>query len=179
MQFTDTHSHLYVSDYDSDRREAVDRAISSGVTRMILPNVDVQSIAPMRAMQAQWPDNTRMAMGLHPTETGDDLTALNAVLKELETNRQDYVAIGEIGMDLYWDKSREDLQMQVFERQIAKAVELDLPIIIHNREALDQTIEVLEPYSGRVRGVFHCFGGTQADVEAVRRRAGDFYFGIG
>ena len=176
---TDTHSHLYLSDFDADRAQCMERAIAAGVTRLVLPNVDLDSIPRMRAMHALWPDNTRMAMGLHPTELGPDDSALQTVMAELDQHLEDYVAVGEIGVDLYWDASQAERQMRVFDAQVARAVELDLPVLIHSRNALDQTLEVLETYRGRVRGVMHCFGGTDADVDAVRRRAGDFYFGIG
>ena len=178
-QFTDTHTHPYVPEFDADRAEVMQRAHSAGVTRMILPNISVDSIPAMRALAAQWPGVTRMAMGLHPEEfdASNWQPRLQAVLDELRTNSGDYVAVGEIGIDLYWDATYEREQMEVFERQSALAQELALPVIIHCRKGLPQVLEVLERFPD-LRCDFHCFGGTADDVRAIRRR-GDHYFGIG
>lgn len=115
-------------------------------------------------------------MGLHPTEIKESWEAdLEEIIAEIE--RDDYVAIGEIGIDLYWDKTFEREQMEAFHRQIEIAISRDLPLIIHCRDGMDRAIEVLEDFDGKARGVFHSFGGTPEDVERVRR-VGDFYFGI-
>lgn len=178
MMLVDTHTHLYLPEFDADRHEVMDRAIESGVEKMIFPNVDLGTIAPMRALHEAWPSNTFMAMGLHPTEVNAEYkNQISQVLAELDGNAGDYVAVGEIGIDLYWDKTYRREQMEAFDTQVGWAVERDLPVIIHCREGLDETLEVLQNYNGRVKGVFHSFGGTQADVEAVRR-VGDFYFGV-
>lgn len=177
-RFTDTHTHPYVPEFDADRAEAMQRALASGVTRMILPNISVDSIAPMRALAAQWPDNTRMAMGLHPEEfdAGNWQQRLQAVSDELLKNRGDYIAVGEIGIDLYWDTTYEREQMMVFEAQLELAHRYNLPVIIHCRKGLPQVLEVLERFPS-LRCDFHCFGGTIDDVRAIRCR-GDHYFGI-
>lgn len=115
-------------------------------------------------------------MGLHPTEIdGNWKESLDTVMTELAAS--DYSAVGEIGIDLYWDKTYRIEQMDVFDLQVRKAIEMDLPIIIHCREGLDETLEVLSGVGGNVRGVFHSFGGSIDDVERIRR-IGDFYFGI-
>lgn len=176
--FTDTHTHPYVPEFDADRAEVMQRALDAGVTRMILPNISVDSIAAMRALAAQWPDNTRMAMGLHPEEF--DATnwqaRLQDVLDELRRHSGDYIAVGEIGIDLYWDATYEREQMIVFEQQLQLADATALPVIIHCRRGLPQVLEVLERFPA-LRCDFHCFGGTVDDVRAIRRR-GDHYFGI-
>ena len=175
MTLIDTHTHLYLPEFDEDRSQAVNRALEAGITTMILPNVDLTTISPMKSLAALYPENMRMAMGLHPTEVGpswrDDLS-----VTEAELAAGDYVAVGEIGIDLYWDKTYESQQMQAFERQVASAVEASLPVIIHCREGLPQALEVLSGFGDRVKGVFHSFGGSTADVDRVRR-IGDFYFG--
>lgn len=118
-----------------------------------------------------------MAMGLHPTEIKEDWRdVLSEVKAEFDTNRSEYVAIGEIGIDLYWDKTYCEQQMIALEQQVQWAVDAGLPVIIHCREGLDQTLEVLQAFPS-ARGVMHSFGGTADDVEAVRRVV-DFYFGI-
>lgn len=174
----DTHTHIYGPEFDSDPQTAViERAIKVGVGMMLMPNVDLESIEPMRRLNSLMPQNTRMAMGLHPTELGDDAkTTLKIVLDELARNRNDYVAIGEIGIDLYWDKSREKEQMEIFDIQLSEAEKYGLNVLIHCREALSQTLEVLQGHPA-VGAVFHSFGGSRDDVDAIRR-LGDYYFGI-
>ncbi len=174
----DTHTHLYLPEFLPSPADAVTRALDAGVTHMVFPNVDLGTIEPMRRLHEQFATQTSMAMGLHPTEVGPTwLEDIEVTDNELRTNPADYVAVGEIGMDLYWDKTHAEAQMQAFERQCRMAVELDLPVIIHCREGLEETLEVIEGIKG-LRGVFHSFGGTPEEVERIRNRAGDFYFGI-
>ena len=171
----DTHTHLYLPEFEDGGKEAVTRAMEAGVEHLVFPNVNEETVEPMRRLAAQFPENVSMAMGLHPTELGDDWQAsLARIMKEAK--KEEYVAIGEVGMDLYWDKSREQEQMQVFDAQLSLAEELSLPVIIHCREAQPQTLEVLQGHPG-VRAVFHSFGGTIEDVSEIRK-VGDFYFGI-
>lgn len=177
MELFDTHTHLYLPDFDIDGggEKAVGRAIDAGVTKMVFPNVDLASIAPLRSLASKFKGNVYTAMGLHPTEVNESWRdTLDETLANLDMDKD--VAIGEIGMDLYWDKTFEDEQMQVFEHQIGVAAECGLPIIIHCREALDQALEVLQG-APAVSAVFHSFGGTVADVERIRR-TGDYMFGI-
>lgn len=185
---TDTHTHLYMPEYGSDTdlgaaepvgSGAVRRAVAQGVDRMIFPAVDAATAAAMADLHRHFKDNTYVALGLHPTEVSaawrDHLELILETGSDLKP-----VAIGEIGMDLYWDSSHCDLQMQAFEYQCRMAVDRNLPVIIHCREGLDQTLEVLEGLRsscGVPSGVFHSFGGTSADVERIRN-LGDFYFGI-
>ena len=174
----DTHTHLYLPEFAPDPAAAVDRAVASGVGFMLLPNVDLTTIADMKRLHDSRPEVTAMAMGLHPTEVHDDWRqALDTVHKELTDNPGDYVAIGEIGIDLYWDKSFRESQMEVFREQSLWALAMDLPIIIHCREGLDEVLQVLGSLPSVPRGVFHSFGGTVDDVDRIRA-LGDFYFGI-
>lgn len=183
--YIDTHTHIYLSDFDEDNQpagsmagqaSAARRAIDAGVGMMIFPNVDLSTVNPMKKLHFLFPENTRMAMGLHPTEIKESWhNDLSKILEEFSTESS-FIAVGEVGVDLYWDKKFETEQMEAFDMQVSFAVEKDFPVIIHCREALPQVLEVL---SGRpnVRAVFHSFGGTKEDVEAIRR-IGDFYFGI-
>lgn len=179
MTLVDTHTHLYMPEFaeDGGGEAAVRRALGAGVGRMVFPNVDASTIAPMEGLAARFPDVISVAMGLHPTEVGP---GWEAVVDDMEGRLlapgAPYVAVGEVGMDLYWDASHRDEQMQALERQARLAVASGLPLIIHCREALPETLEVLSGVPG-TRGVMHSFGGTVADVEAVRRVA-DMYFGI-
>jgi TatD DNase family protein len=178
MQFTDTHSHIYLPEFEEDRAAVVQRALDANVSRMILPNIDISSIPQMKTLAAQYHDNMRMAMGLHPSEVYDNyVEVLSTIMQDLRNNTSDYVAVGEVGIDLYWDKTYEQQQMIVFEQQLTVAEEFNLPVIIHCRDGQSQALEVLSEHP-TVKAVFHCFGGTEQDVEQIRA-VGDYYFGIG
>lgn len=175
----DTHTHLYLDDFSPNPTTAVERAVQAGVGRVILPNIDSNSVDPMRRLHQSCPQVTAMAIGLHPTEvTDNDIDGqLKFVFEELSNHPSDYIAVGEIGIDLYWDKQYRDAQMAVFERQLQLASDRDLPVIIHCREGLDETLEVIQGLGRCPQLVFHSFGGTVDDVNRIRR-LGDFYFGI-
>lgn len=177
----DTHTHLYSEEFNTDTdtpETAVDRAVTAGVAHMILPNIDLQSIEPMRKLHTSRPNVTSMAMGLHPTEIKDSWREdLENVHAHLTDYLSDWIAIGEIGLDLYWDKSFESQQMQALDTQLSWAEEYSLPVIIHCREALDNILEVISDHR-KLTGVFHSFSGTDKDVDKIRAKVGDFYFGI-
>lgn len=172
----DTHTHLYLPEFEDGGVAAVNRAVEAGVGEMIFPNVDLTTIAPMKALHAQFPSITHMAMGLHPTEIGEDWRDRLAQIEEEWRSGTPYVAVGEIGIDLYWDTTFAEQQMMAFEQQLHWALESSRPVIIHCRNGLDQTLEVLQGCPG-ITGVMHSFGGTDQDVDRVRRVA-DMYFGI-
>ena len=179
MIFADTHTHLYLDDFSPENEEVVSRAIVCGVEKLIFPNVDLSTIEPMKRLHRSFPQNTFMAMGLHPTEVRENWEKeLAEIEKELKENISDYVAVGEIGIDLYWDKTFIEEQKEVFRHQAQLAVDLDLPIIIHCREGLKEILSVLREMPVKPKEVFHCFSGDIADVEAIRE-IGDYYFGIG
>jgi TatD DNase family protein len=178
MYFTDTHSHIYLQEFDEDRLAVVNRAFDANVSHIILPNIDISSISQMKALYEQYPQNMRMTMGLHPSEVYENYSeVLEYITNELKCNQKLYVAVGEIGIDLYWDKTFERQQMVVFDNQLSLANELNLPIIIHCREGLDQVLEIIKAYP-TVKAVFHCFSGTAEDISKIRA-IGDYYFGIG
>lgn len=170
--FTDTHTHPYMAD---SPRDFVTAAVAAGVDRLIVPNVDAASVGPMFDIADQFPDNIRMAMGLHPTEVKEDADDVMGQIESYFDERR-FVAVGEVGIDLYWDATFRDSQMRIFDRQLLLASRLDLPVIIHCRQGLDKTLEVLSGHSG-IRATFHSFGGTTADVERILG-SGDYYFGI-
>lgn len=178
MPLVDTHTHLYLEEFDPQPADAVRRALDAGISRMIFPNVGVDTIERMKTLHEQFPAETHMAMGLHPTEVNESASdAMAWIMEEFDSTPQQWVAVGEIGMDLYWDNTFRDSQMRIFDTQLTLAQARNLPVIIHCREALDETLEVIEGHRG-IRGVFHSFGGSERDVERIRNRAGDFYFGI-
>ena len=177
--YVDTHTHLYLDDFAPENEATVRRAISCGVEKLIFPNVDLNTIEPMRKLHDSFPQNTFMAMGLHPTEVRETWQEdLNTIENEFEKHHTDYIAIGEIGIDLYWDKTFRTEQEQVFIRQAELAVKNDLPIIIHCREGLDVIVDLLQSMDKKPQGVFHCFNGTAEDIKKIRD-TGDYYFGIG
>lgn len=179
MMLIDTHTHLYLENFNPDGggHEAVLRALAAGVGHMIFPNVDLSTIEPMEALADSFPAAVSCAMGLHPTEVGADWQETLAKIEEkFSRGTRRYVAVGEVGIDLYWDTTFRAEQMLAFERQCRLAAEYGLPVIIHCREGLAETLEVLRAVAP-VQAVFHSFGGTVEDVEAIRA-VGDFYFGI-
>lgn len=178
MDFIDTHSHLYAEEFDADRDEAIRRCFESGVNRLILPDIDATSRQAMLDMAQSDPQHFFPCAGLHPTSVGADYKAdLKAVEKMLSGDTRFY-AVGEIGIDLYWDQTFEREQFDAFATQVGWAKDLGLPIIVHIRNAIDKTISALEPLAdSRLRGVFHCFSG---DAEQARRAIDmGFMLGVG
>ena len=162
----DTHSHLYLEEFDEDRSEVVERAKLAGVKHLILPNVDLETIPSLLATKKQFPDYCSVAMGLHPTSVGNDY---QKDLQEIERLFLDEnpVAIGEVGIDLYWDKTFVKEQIVAFEQQLQWAADLHLPVIIHNREATNEILSSLRKFVGKVTGVFHCFSGNETEAKTM------------
>lgn len=163
----DTHTHLYLDDFGDDSGAAVRRALDAGVSHMIFPNVDASTVAPMKELHYRFLEETSIAMGLHPTEVrGDWLRVVREMEKELSDGG--FVAVGEVGMDLYWDKMFRLEQMEAFYAQLQIAGRLNLPVIIHCREALQETLEVIKSAQPAVPLVFHSFTGSREDVKKIR-----------
>ena len=166
--FIDTHTHLYSEEFDEDRDESIKRAHAHGILSFILPGIDSDSIEPMERLHQQYPDVTFMMAGLHPSYVKPDTykEELAIVAKQLEDNLASYVAVGEIGIDLHWDKTTLEIQKEAFRTQIQWAKKYDLPIVIHCRKGFDEIFEILDQEAGEdLRGVFHCFGGTLDQAE--------------
>jgi TatD DNase family protein len=178
MYFIDTHTHLYSTEFDSDRTEMVGNAIKAGVKKLLLPNIDVASIEPMYRLCEEFPQNCFPMMGLHPGYVNENWEQdLVIIRKALDENK--HIAIGEIGMDLYWDKTFIEEQKMAFRIQIEWAKEFKLPIVIHARDAFDEIFEILDELNdANLTGVFHCFTGTFEQVQKIQSY-GAFYFGIG
>jgi TatD DNase family protein len=165
MQLIDTHTHLYLPEFDADRDEAVNRAMSSGVVKMLMPNIDLHSVEQMLSAENRYPDICYPMIGLHPTSVKDDYNSQIDKLENLVTKHK-FVAIGEIGIDLYWDKTLLEEQVIAFRRQIAFAIEKGLPVVIHSRESFPQVFSVLDEFEGKgLQGVFHAFSGSIKDAE--------------
>lgn len=165
MIFTDTHAHLYSSQFDYDRDEMIQRALKAGVNRFFIPAIDSSYFEKMLALEKSYPNNTFLMMGLHPTHVKENVEEELAFVKKWLDCRNFY-AIGEIGIDLYWDKTFIQQQQDAFKTQIRWAKEKKLPIVIHCRESFDEIFEVLESEkSDDLRGIFHCFTGTKEQAK--------------
>ncbi|MEG0012376.1 MAG: TatD family hydrolase [Muribaculaceae bacterium] len=173
----DTHTHIYLPEFDADRASTMQRAIDSGVSHLIFPNVDIETVEPMHKLHDQFPHYTSMAMGLHPTSVNENYNkVLDTILANFEQNH--YVAVGEVGIDLYWDATFRKEQSIVFNQQLIAAKDKNLPVIIHCREGLDDILKVFSEFNGQLPScVFHSFTGTIDQVKRIRQY-GDFYFGI-
>jgi len=178
MQFVDTHTHLFSPSFEEDRTEIVQRAIKAGVETMLLPNIDVESIEPMYNLCAQFPQNCFPMMGLHPGSVDEKWEENLEVIRKNLFERKN-CAVGEIGMDLYWDKTFVNEQAEAFRRQVNWAKELNLPIVIHAREAFDEIFAIVDELNDeRLTGVFHCFTGTLEQAKKIQNYGG-FKLGIG
>lgn len=173
----DSHAHLYADVFDKDREEMLQRAKEAGIEAVVLPNIDLESIDKMFELTEVHSGMLYPAVGLHPCSVGEQY---EEQLKRLETylDREEVVAIGETGLDYYWDKTKVSLQKEALRIQIEWALDLNLPIILHARDSLDDLIDLISEYRETgLRGVFHCFTGT---VEQGRRISElDFYIGVG
>jgi TatD DNase family protein len=175
--FIDTHTHLYSEEFNEDRFTCIKQAINNGVSRFYMPNVDSQSIEGMLALEAQFPENCFPMMGLHPCSVNQSFeTELEIVKKWL--NKRRFKAIGEIGLDLYWDKTFIKEQELVFKQQIDWALEYNYPIVIHCRNAYDEIYSILAAYSSLPKGIFHCFSGNLQQAKQILD-FGNFKLGIG
>lgn len=174
---TDTHAHLYAEEFDQDRNEMIQRAIDAGVSRFFIPAIDSSCTESMYELEKNYPNNVFLMMGLHPTYVKDNyLEELQHVENELAKRK--FYAIGEIGIDLYWDKTHLPQQQIAFKRQIQLAKQYKLPIVIHCREAFDEIFEILEEEkSADLFGIFHCFSGTYE--QALQAISYNMKLGIG
>ena len=177
MILIDTHTHLYLKDFETDRDQVVANAINKGVKYMFLPNINSESVAGMLHLEEKFPDNCFAMMGLHPTDVKDDYKNELQIVEDWLSKRK-FIAIGEIGIDLYWDKTFKDEQIIAFKSQIALANKYDLPIVIHSRESMKEIISTLKSLDAKTfKGVFHCFNGTLGDAHEVIKMG--FHLGIG
>lgn len=173
----DTHAHLYAKQFDEDREEMLKRAEAVGIERFYLPNIDSESIGVMLELEAAHPDKCFAMMGLHPCSVKENYEDELAIVEKWLGQRS-FCAVGEIGIDLYWDKTLLEEQKDAFRRQINWAKDLNVPIIIHARDALDIIIKIVqEEKDERLQGIFHCFGGTPEQAQAIMDL--EFYMGLG
>ena len=179
MKFIDTHSHLYSEQFENDRTIAINEAIALGIDTILLPNISSKYTNNLLKLCNQFPENCFPMMGLHPCDVSEENfdSEMQHVEIELATNK--YIAVGEIGLDLYWDKTKIEVQKRAFIHQIKLAKKYQIPIAIHVREAFDEAIKIVESLNDNtLRGVFHCFTGSIVEAKRVIDLK-DFYLGIG
>ena len=178
MRLIDTHSHLFLEEFSEDLPQVIERARSAGITHIFMPNIDSTTIDSMLSVCNTYNDYCFPMIGLHPTSVNADYEKeLEIVARELKSFNK-YIAIGEIGMDLYWDKTFLKEQQIVLDKQINWALEYDLPVVIHCRDAFDYIYNVLEPYKNTsLKGIFHSFTGTDDEAARILEFSG-FLIGI-
>lgn len=178
MTYIDTHAHLYSEKFDEDRHEMIQRAFDQGVEKIFLPNISIDSISGMEQLVDDYPQKCYAMLGIHPCDIKKDWEVqLTEIKKHFKKDK--YIAIGEIGMDLYWDKSLQKEQSLAFEAQIKWAKEEKLPIAIHARDAFDEIFEVVDKLNDdNLTGVFHCFTGNESQAKKILDYGG-FKLGIG
>lgn len=177
MHFVDTHTHLFLEEFDFDVREVIRNATAAGVARFCLPNIDLASINRLHTLSDQYPGQCYPMMGLHPTSVNPDFRKKLATIENWLEKRK-YIAIGEIGIDLYWDKTFLTEQVEAFEIQLGWSIEKGLPVAIHTREAFPEVFESIHKAGAdKLRGVFHSFAGSREDLEEIARLQ-NFMIGI-
>ena len=177
LKLTDTHAHIYTEEFDADREDMLRRCEDLGVEKIFMPNVDHASIDRMMEVELKHPTRCFAMMGLHPCSVKKDFER-ELYLVEQWLGKRKFTAIGEMGTDLYWDKIFWEQQKEAFIIQVNWAKQYSLPIVIHSRESIDETIELLEPLlDGRLTGIFHCFSGNVEQAKKITDMG--FYLGIG
>lgn len=173
----DTHTHLYAQEFNADRAALIQKAINNGITKFYLPNIDSTSIDVMHQLETEFPQNCFAMMGLHPCSVNASVEEELAIVKAWLGKRK-YKAIGEIGIDLYWDKTFLNEQQHAFKKQIEWALEFNYPIVIHCREAFDEIYEILSSYDKLPKAIFHCFSGNLEQANKIIALK-NFKLGIG
>ena len=178
MNLVDSHSHLYLEEFSQDLPQVMERARQAGVSHIFMPNIDCSTVKSMLDVCNKYRGVCYPMVGLHPTSVSGNFRDELDILKHLLDARRDFVGIGEVGMDLYWDKTFVNEQREALEIQIKWALEYDLPLVIHCREAFSYVYELLQKYkSNSLRGVFHSFTGTQEEAAMLLEFPG-FFIGI-
>ncbi|MDE3125640.1 MAG: TatD family hydrolase [Bacteroidota bacterium] len=177
MQFIDTHTHLYVEEFNSDRTAVMQRAIDAGITKMFLPAIDAGTYEVMMQLEKTYPEHCFAMMGLHPCSVNENVQQALQIVQDW-LNKRHFVAIGEIGLDFYWDKTFTQQQYEAFDTQMQLALEKKIPIVIHTRNAMQETINRVKPFSTKgLTGIFHCFSGSYESAKQIIDM--NFSLGIG
>jgi TatD DNase family protein len=173
----DSHCHIYLEEFRNDLPQVIKNAKKSGIVNLLLPNIDSSSIEDMLAVEKKYPDYCRAMIGLHPCSVKENYEDELRIVEDWLANRR-FVAIGEIGTDLFWDKTYWPQQQIAFNRQCELALQYNLPIVIHSRDSIDETIDLIKPHIDKgLQGVFHCFTGSVDQALQIKKFG--FYLGIG
>ena len=179
MKFIDTHTHLYLKQFSEDIDTVISDSISSGVDKLFLPNISSETTKDMLDLCKKYPETCYAMMGLHPCDVKSESMEKELLHVEEMLEKEKFIAVGEIGIDLYWDKSTLPLQKEAFIFQIDLAKKYKLPIVIHTRDSFNEAIEIVESLNDEnLSGVFHCFTGSVEDAKRITD-LGNFYLGIG
>lgn len=177
MQLIDTHCHLYVDAFQDDRSAMIERAVEEGVVQLLLPAIDSSELDSLLALETAFPQTCKAMMGLHPCSVKEDYKEELALVKTW-LDKRSFIAIGEMGLDYYWDKTFINEQKDAFRQQVEWSLQYDLPIVIHSRSSVQDCISILKEFTGkRPRGVFHCFSDDLATAHQIMDLG--FYMGIG
>lgn len=177
MRFIDTHAHLYSSPLNENREAIIQNAINNGIDTIIMPAIDSATLESMLELEAAYPKNCIAMMGLHPCSVKDNVQQELDIV-EAQLKKRKFIAIGEIGLDYYWDKTFIQQQIEAFTIQMQWALEKQLPIVIHTRNAMGETIEAVKPFAKKgLRGIFHCFSGSQESAQQIISMG--FHLGLG
>lgn len=178
-EFVDTHTHIFCDEFKDDYATVVQRAVAAGVTRLLLPAIDYNSMPAIEKICAEYPGVCYPMIGLHPTEIGDDYKEQLAAIDNAVNSGREYVAIGETGLDFYWSDERRNEQFEVFDIHLQWACNTGLPVAIHSRNAFAELVDVMEKYRSKgLSGVFHCFSGTAEEATQLLSHEG-FFLGVG
>ena len=178
MNFIDTHSHLFLEEFAEDLPLVMQRAKAVGVGRIYMPNIDCSTIKPLLDTVARYPDYCFPMIGLHPTSVNSGFREELKAMKEMLVQSHPFVAIGEVGMDLYWDRTFINEQVEAFETQIQWSAEYQLPLVIHSRDSFEEVYQVIKRNEDKnLKGIFHSFTGTKEEAERLLQFDG-FYLGI-
>jgi len=177
MRFIDTHAHLYSSPIKENIEGIMKNAMDNGIDTIIMPAIDSTTLEAMLEVEKTYPENCMAMMGLHPCSVKENVKEELAII-EAQLQKRKFIAIGEIGLDYYWDKTFTTEQMHAFEIQMQWALDYKLPIAIHTRNAMGETIEAVKPFAKKgLRGIFHCFSGSKESAEQIISM--DFHLGLG
>ena len=169
MKFIDTHTHIYLQEFDLDRTQVIQKAMQSGIIAMLLPNVDVSTVQPLFQLCDMFPEFAFPMMGLHPTSVDSSYASQLKQIEKMLSHRT-YCGIGEIGIDLFWSQQYLKAQKEVFEEQLRWSISMQLPVSIHTRNAYDEVFDSIHKVGAEsLRGVFHCFSGSAEDLEEIKR----------
>ena len=169
MRLVDTHAHLYLNDFKEDMSAVVQKAMQNGIEKVYLPAIDNETHQDLLNLVDSNPDFFRPMMGVHPFSIKENYLEELAIARKWLDSRSDWSAVGEIGLDYHWDVTFKEQQKEAFDTQVNWAIQMDLPVVIHSRKSTYDCVELLKPYKGKVKGIFHCFSGSLEEAKEITK----------